>query len=51
MSPRQPPTLTPHLFVRLSKNSDISVGDQSRSQLAGLQLLCKRRHVTPVAPP
>ena len=34
----------------------MSVGDQSRSQLAGrgrsfFHLLCKRRHVTPVAPP
>src|SRR5262249_51573922 len=56
MSPRQPPTATPHLLVRLSRNSDMSVGDQSRSQLAGLgrsffQLLCTRSHATPVAPP
>src|SRR5205814_2282380 len=56
MSPRQPPTATPHLLVRLSMKSDMSVGDQSRSQLAGrarslFQLLCSRRQVTPVASP
>src|SRR6266480_7061869 len=56
MSPRQPPTATPHLFVRLSKKSDMSVGDQSRSQLAGrgrsfFQLLCSRRQVTPLTSP
>src|SRR5262249_16840427 len=56
MSPRQPPTATPHLLVRLFRKSDMSVGDQSRSQLAGrgrsfFHLLCKRRHVTPVGPP
>src|SRR3954453_15317968 len=56
MSPRQPPTATPHLFVRLSRKSDMSVGDQSTSQLAGrgprrFQLLCRRRQVTPVALP
>src|SRR5215470_2893960 len=56
MSPRQPPTATPQLPVRLSRNNDMSVGDQSRSQLAGrgrslFQLLCNRRHVTPVVPP
>src|SRR5262249_24232866 len=56
MSPRQPPTATPHLLVRLSRNSDMSVGDQSRSQLAGrrrsfFQLLCTRSHATPVPPP
>ena len=56
MSPRQPPTATPHLPVRLSRKSDMSVGDQSRSQLAGrdrsfFQLLCSRRQVTPLASP
>src|SRR3954470_11526411 len=56
MSPRQPPTATPHLFVRLSRKSDMSVGDQSTSQLAGrgrsrFQLLCSRRQVTPLALP
>src|SRR5262245_50622311 len=56
MSPRQPPTPTPHLLVRLFRKSDVSVGDQSRSQLAGrgrsfFHLLCNRRHVTPVGPP
>src|SRR6266480_1845774 len=56
MSPRHPPTATPHLVVRLSRKSDMSVGDQSRSQLAGrgrsvFQLLCNRRQVTPFAAP
>jgi hypothetical protein len=56
MSPRHPPTETPHLVVRLSRKSDTSVGDQSRSQLAGrgrsvFQLLCSRRQVTPFAAP
>jgi hypothetical protein len=56
MSPRQPPTETPHLLVRLSRKSDMSVGDQSRSQLAGrgrsvFQSLCNRRQVTPVGEP
>ena len=56
VSPRQPPTATPHLLVRLLRKSDMSVGDQSRSQLAGrgrsfFQLLCHRMHVTSVAPP
>src|SRR5262249_60367427 len=56
MSPRQPPTATPHRLVRLFRKSDMSVGDQSRSQLAGrgrsvFQLLCNRRHVTPVGAP
>src|SRR3954454_12853623 len=56
MSPRHPPTETRHLVVRLSRKSDMSVGDQSRSQLAGrdrsvFQLLWSRRQVTPFAAP